>query len=827
MIKAKRNIEKQGFSLVQVSIIIAVAGIILSSVIPGGESNSDIEKNRITREKMEKIELATQGFMAAKLRRPCPADGTLANTNINFGKEDTNYGSCSSANFFTQSTPVTKTGATTTASSAVATTLNNTTGLAIGMLVTGTNIAANTHILSVDSATQITFDKYAAGASGTLTFTTVAAGVVPTKTLGLPDDYMLDGYGRRIGYMVDIRATDKTTCRNMQAKKTSGAIQIMDSWANIGSYNTDNVMWALISYGKNGHGAFPTQGSSLANRFDSGATNKDERTNAFIDVTTTDFTTAYTPYLVRHEPNLTSGNNYFDDTIWTQESTKNTCCTGKMCNIGTRIDGSASENFGWSVTSGDINGDGIPDIIASKSGGTKIRVIFGKATGWTPTSAISLATANSSRFFTITNDSAHPNFAGSIAVGDINGDGYDDIVIGYGDGSGSYIKIFYGSASPVDTNTSSLTDIITFPSTTTSGAPSISLGKFAHTASKDILALIKTASGTGSSTAYVIYGAASYGSKTADTTNWLLAASTGFKINTTSPGRLEAISAAGAGDVNNDSYDEIIFSNYTNNIMYVLFGESAANWDTDKTTAATGATPDIVNIDTRVSAGVTEAVKFTNGSSNIGRYTIAVADMNNDGYNDIIFNNGNYFYIYYGKTAASWTSPDLSTAANYNGTNGFRVDLVSNIPAWVTSPMTSAIVSDVNGDGKKDIISIDSNGGPNSLANSGASFIILQPSGGWSSAWTSGTLTLFGQVFDSAGTGLPLNNDVSKGFRIDGDAASQNVNVETVADINNDGKNDLIIGSEHAFSDAGSIHILFGRTLVPWDTSTNVSILNY
>jgi len=822
MAKTRRNKQKQGFSLIQVSILIAVAGIILSSVIPGGESGSDIEKNRITREKMEKIEAAAQGFMAKNLRRPCPADGTLATSSASFGVEDSNPGSCSGANFFVQSTPVTKTGATTTSTSAVATTLSNTTGLAIGMLVTGTNIAADTHILSIDSATQITLDKYAAGASGTLTFTTVAAGVVPTKTLGLPDDYMFDGYGRRMSYIVDTRATDKTTCRNLQATKSSGNIQIADAWSNIGTYTTDNVMWALVSYGKNGHGAFPAQGSSLANRVDSGATNKDERTNAFIDVTTTDFTTAFTQYLVRHEPNLTSGTSYFDDTVWTQESTKNSCCTGKMCNSGTRIIGSGSEYLGTNVAIGDINGDGINDMIIWKSGINTIRIVFGSAVGWAPNSGLAMSTANSSRFFTITNNSSLPNFAYSVAAGDINGDGYDDIAIGYGDGTASYIKVFYGSASPADTNTSAMTNTITFPATTASAGPSISLGTFANTTKKDILALIKTASGTGSSTAYVIYGAASY-SLTAEAVT-TVAASVGFKINTTSPGRLEAIS--GTGDVNGDGYDDIIVSNYTNNIMYVLFGKSAANWNLDKTTPATGSTPDIINIDGFVGVGVTKAIKFTNGGSNIGRYTITVADINGDGtYKDILFNNGNYFYVYYGKAAASWTSPDLSTAANYNGTNGFRVDVVTTNPTWLTDPMIKAIAADINYDGKTDLIFSDVNADPASATDSGSSFVTIQPSGGWSTIWTSGTLTLFAQVFDATGSGLPLNNDTTKGFRIDGYSSSDAAGAMAVADINNDGKNDLIIGASGVSTNAGNVYVMFGKLAVLWD-STTLKILN-
>jgi type II secretory pathway pseudopilin PulG len=769
-----KSTAQQGFSLIQVSILIAVAGIMLASVLPGGELGSDINKNRITKEKMEKIEAATQSFMAANLRRPCPADGTLAIGSANFGVEDTTAGRCSNSNFYVQSVPVTKTGATTSASTAIATTLSNTTGLSIGMLVTGTNIADDTHIASVDSDTQITLNKYAAGASGTLTFTSVAAGVVPTKTLGLPDDYMFDGYGRRISYMVDIRATDQTTCRDMQTTKTNGAIQIMDSAAAI--YTTDNVMWSLISYGKNGHGAFSMQGTSIANRMDSGATNDDERTNAFVDAS---FVTTFTPKLVKHEPISTSGTTYFDDTIWTQESSKNTCCTGKICMAGTRIDEVAIEKMGNSAAIGDINGDGISDMVLPSMIANTIRVVFGSATGWSPSTGMSMGTENSSRFITITNNSGYSNFPGSVAAGDINGDGYDDIAIGYGNGASSAIKIFYGSATPVSTNTSAMTNTITFPPTSGSDSPNISLGNFANTTKKDILATVKIATGAGNSTAYVIYGAASYALTAEAVTT--VAATVGFKINT-STGKITSPSNS-TGDLNNDGYEEIIIRDYTsgNKAVYVLFGQSPANWNTDKTTAATGSTPDIINIDTRVAAGGTEAVRFTSTGIFIGMYTMAVADMNNDGIKDLILNSAFSHYVYYGKVGG-WSNVDLAVASNYDGVNGMIFYLGGSCPSWwnLSAANSKAIAKDINGDGKTDIVFTHEQADPDwAFNNSGTSFVALQPSAGWSSLWSptlgasgvAGTLNLCGDIFDATGTALPLNNDVSKGFRIDGAAA--------------------------------------------------------
>ncbi|MEQ1789663.1 MAG: integrin alpha, partial [Rickettsiales bacterium] len=271
-----------------------------------------------------------------------------------------------------------------------------------------------------------------------------------------------------------------------------------------------------------------------------------------------------------------------------------------------------------------------------------------------------------------------------------------------------------------------------------------------------------------------------------------------------------------------------------NKAVYVLFGQSPANWNTDKTTAATGSTPDIINIDTRVAAGGTEAVRFTSTGIFIGMYTMAVADMNNDGIKDLILNSAFSHYVYYGKVGG-WSNVDLAVASNYNGVNGMIFYLGGSCPIWWTAANSKAIAKDINGDGKTDIVFTYDQADPDSTNNSGTSFVALQPSAGWSSLWSptlgasgvAGTLNLCGDIFDATGTALPLNNDVSKGFRIDGAAAFYYSSLLGIADINNDGKNDLIIGSPYnsGFTKS-SVYILFGKTLVPWDTKTNLQTLN-
>ena len=87
---------RQGFSLLQLSLIIAVASLVVSQSLENFGHNQP-HKNTITLERARVIEKAMEGFMAANRRRPCPANLFTLLTNANFGKELENPGICTSA----------------------------------------------------------------------------------------------------------------------------------------------------------------------------------------------------------------------------------------------------------------------------------------------------------------------------------------------------------------------------------------------------------------------------------------------------------------------------------------------------------------------------------------------------------------------------------------------------------------------------------------------------------------------------------------------------------------------------------------------------------
>ncbi|TBR28113.1 MAG: hypothetical protein EPO10_14685, partial [Reyranella sp.] len=136
---------------------------------------------------------------------------------------------------------------------------------------------------------------------------------------------------------------------------------------------------------------------------------------------------------------------------------------------GFKLSGAAMWNWSGSAvaSAGDFNGDGFADLIVGASGtystgvdsGTSY-VVFGKASGFA--ADIDLSMLDGSTGFALWGEAANDKSGGSVAsAGDVNGDGYDDLIIGAsradpnGANTGaSYVVFggaFGGSATPVTT----------------------------------------------------------------------------------------------------------------------------------------------------------------------------------------------------------------------------------------------------------------------------------------------------------------------------------------------------------------------------------------
>ncbi|MCB0765282.1 MAG: FG-GAP repeat protein, partial [Flavobacteriales bacterium] len=115
----------------------------------------------------------------------------------------------------------------------------------------------------------------------------------------------------------------------------------------------------------------------------------------------------------------------------------------------TAVGGIAGAHFGYSVASaGDVNGDGYADVLVGvpdepSTGEGRVHVFHGGPSGLSTTPAVVML------------DFANGSFGESVATaGDVNGDGYSDVVIG--EGNANMMHFFYGSASGLTATTNFL-----------------------------------------------------------------------------------------------------------------------------------------------------------------------------------------------------------------------------------------------------------------------------------------------------------------------------------------------------------------------------------
>ena len=256
----------------------------------------------------------------------------------------------------------------------------------------------------------------------------ILRGDVPVVSLNLDPKLAFDAWGRRFVYVVQEDATIEADCRVLQEDALKdplrGLIKVLDSSGG----TKEHVFYAIMSLGRDGHLAVPMEGSTLANRMNTGNTDADTLINGVVN-----------PAQMRDKLVQKPATSTFDDIVYYSETRKRTCCLKPSCiatsepQDGFRYTGvNTSDLSGWDVAMGDINSDGIDDLVigAPYADGGKgvVYVIFGTAAGFP--SPLPLASLDGSNGFKITCPGCEL-FGWSVdAGGDINGDGRRDIYIG-------------------------------------------------------------------------------------------------------------------------------------------------------------------------------------------------------------------------------------------------------------------------------------------------------------------------------------------------------------------------------------------------------------
>lgn len=464
------------------------------------------------------------------------------------------------------------------------------------------------------------------------------------------------------------------------------------------------------------------------------------------------------------------------------------------------------DQLGVAISSaGDVNGDGLEDIIVGaryadnrngKNAGTAYVVFGGHGARFDarnpPRHALKIVGAASG-------DGAGSAVSG---VGDVNGDGLDDVMVGAssrdgaGKNSGSAYVVF-GRSTVGRVNLKSLREggyrIDGAAEWDLLGNALAGLGDVNGDGLDDVLVGamgVENNGREGAGTAYLVFGRKSERRIRLDGTGW-----GGYRIDGAKDDGA-GFAVASAGDVNGDGVSDLIvgapFGDHAgrgshSGSAYVVFG------DTDRDHRV-----DLANLGIdgfRIDGAHGRACSYCSGIET-GISVAGIGDVNRDGLDDVAvgawldWNNDRIdsgsAYIVYGRVGT--TPVDLASL----GSEGFRVDGAR--PYFGTANEISSL-DDVSGDGVPDFL----------VGALGASYK-GRPGAGI-------VYVLSGET-RSANVDLARFAD-AQGYRIGGAHALDGAGSEaSAADFNGDGTTDIIVGSPYARfknrREAGAVYVVYG-----------------
>jgi hypothetical protein len=420
------------------------------------------------------------------------------------------------------------------------------------------------------------------------------------------------------------------------------------------------------------------------------------------------------------------------------------------------------EISGFSVSdAGDVNGDGFDDLIIGTSFAGKSYVVFGSAGRFD--ARLNLSTLDGSNGFVISSINAGDLLGRSVSsAGDVNGDGFDDLIIGarFADANG---QEFAGKS-------------------------------------------------------YVVFGQA--GSFGATLNLSTLDGSNGFVINGINAGDLSGYSVSSAGDINGDGFDDLVIgatrinSEYYSGSLgsgksYVVFGSAGGFGATLNLSTLNGSNGFVIN-----------GINPVNG---LGRSVSSAGDVNGDGFDDLVigapqmydsmefyFPGDGKSYVVFGSAGGFDASLDPVTL---DGSNGFLIDssigeydgLGVSVSEYDGLGVSVSGAGDINGDGIDDLIIGAYGGDPYGQSLAGKSYVVFGSDAGFSAMLDLSTL------------------DGSNGFVINGinAGASSGYSVSDAGDVNGDGIDDLIIGAWRS----NESYVVFGSD-ADFSATLNLSALN-
>lgn len=204
-----------GFSLVEMAIVLAIVGLLLGGLIPTLSAQMESQRINETRKQLDEIQQALVGYAIINGRLPCPAKATLASGLANAGEEATTGNTCA----------------------------------------------------CVNSSDSTVADTSALACTGT-----TVTGVLPWVTLGIKET---DAWERRYTYRVTTHFADQIAnayvwgCGSPEPTAASftlcsPGVPYVRSADSGGTDVANNVPAIFLSHGKNGAGAYLSNGTQLA-----------------------------------------------------------------------------------------------------------------------------------------------------------------------------------------------------------------------------------------------------------------------------------------------------------------------------------------------------------------------------------------------------------------------------------------------------------------------------------------------------------------------------------------------------------------------------------
>ncbi len=384
---------------------------------------------------------------------------------------------------------------------------------------------------------------------------------------------------------------------------------------------------------------------------------------------------------------------------------------------------------------------------------------------------------------------------GSIGgAGDVNGDGFDDILVGSFNANGQrgFGSLILGSASGwtnLNLQTASPPAVYDLNGATglnRTGSAVAGAGDVNGDGLADFIvtATFATAAGrSGAGIAYVVFGKTAGWADT-DLTSFTGGSSGGYQIlGPTAGAQFGSQVAKGLGDVNGDGFADIyVLANTSSGASfgYVVYGKSggANNVSFSNLDLATATTAQAFRVDGPTTAGVNNTTIGTAG------------DINGDGYADFAWGN-------FGSTVGGFANAGTAYVG-FGGTALGNMDFNNPLPSGAGFKISGAATNnrlglsinsagDVNGDGITDLL----------VGGASVAYLIFGHTGAWSDI-NVGSLT------PSIGVSFRMS---------EGDFGA---GVSAAGDVNGDGYADIMItrpsSTENGLTTAGSVYLVYGKS---------------